>query len=98
VESRRQIESLAPELQRINRMKARVLSSIALLVFSTAAFAGGNTEKRGAPDETWLGDSNTDEYQRSLVVKCPADTTPGSVEAIPDDQGTVIVVECNYTN
>jgi hypothetical protein len=77
-------------------MKARVLVSAALLVFATASFAGGDTQRKGAPDETWDGDANTDDYQRSLVVKCPAYTTPGAIEALPDEEGVVIVVECNY--
>jgi hypothetical protein len=78
-------------------MKARAFASIVLLVFATAASAGGNTQKKGAPDGTWLGDSNTDENQRSLVVKCPTDTTPAGVEVLPDERGMVIVVECDFT-
>ena len=69
-----------------------------LLVFSVAAFAGGDANKKGAPGDTWLGDSNDDEYGRSLVVKCPVNTTAGSVEAMPDESGVVMIVECNYND
>jgi hypothetical protein len=77
-------------------MKARVLVSAALFVFATASFAGGDANHKGNPGDTWLGDANTDDHQRSLVVKCPAYTTPGAIEALPDEEGVVIVVECNY--
>lgn len=76
-------------------MKARALVSTLLLVAAATAFAGGDTNRKGAPGDSWSGTSNTDDYQRSLVVKCPAGTTPGSVEALPDEQGVVMVVECN---
>ncbi|MCU0835047.1 MAG: hypothetical protein MUC77_11560 [Chromatiaceae bacterium] len=76
-------------------MKARALVSTLLLVATATAFAGGDTKRTGAPDDSWGGTTNTDDYQRSLIVKCPAGTTPGSVEALPDEQGVVMVVECN---
>ena len=43
-----------------------------------------------------VGASNTDETERALMVKCPAGTSADSVEAVPDEEGMVIVVECNY--
>ena len=69
----------------------------ALLVASTVAFAGGDANKKGAPGDTWQGTSNTDDTQRSLIVKCPVDTLPTAVSSEPDVQGQVIVVECTYT-
>ena len=74
----------------------KAVFSVFLLVFSVTAFAGGDANKKGAPDDTWLGDSNDDEYARSLVVKCPVNTTAGSVEAVPDEDGVVMIIECNY--
>lgn len=66
------------------------------MVAAATAFAGGDTKRQAAPDESWDGGTNTGDYQRSLVVKCPAGTTPGGVEALPDEEGVVMVVECNY--
>lgn len=79
-------------------MRAKALITIALFVFATGAIAGGDSNRKGAPDDNWLGDSNTDDTQRTLVVKCPENTTPGGVEFLPDEEGAVIVVECNYDN
>ncbi len=67
-----------------------------LLVASTVVLAGGDKNRQAAPD-SWYGETNKDDTERTLVVKCPAGTTADSVEASPDDQGVVIVVECNYT-
>jgi hypothetical protein len=49
-----------------------------------------------ARDETWLGDANTDESERTLIVKCPDGTSADAVQALPDEEGVVMVVECNY--
>jgi len=68
----------------------------ALLFVSAAAMAGGDANKKGAPDDTWLGDPNTEETERTLTVRCPSGTTADSVEAVPDDEGVLMVVECNY--
>jgi hypothetical protein len=75
----------------------KTLFAIVLLVVSTAAMAGGGSNRQGAPDDSWLGDTNTDDKQRALIVKCPEGTTADTVEALPDQDGVVIVVECNYT-
>ncbi|MFZ0790322.1 MAG: hypothetical protein WAM94_11965 [Chromatiaceae bacterium] len=69
----------------------------ALFVVSTVALAGGDSNRTGAPGDNWQGTSNTDETQRSLIVKCPVDTLPTAVSSEPDVQGQVIVVECTYT-
>ncbi|MFY9974967.1 MAG: hypothetical protein WAK53_11965 [Chromatiaceae bacterium] len=74
----------------------KAIFAAALLVVSAAAMAGGDTKRQGAPEESWLGVSNTDDTERSLMVKCPAGTSADSVEALPDEEGMVIVVECNY--
>lgn len=74
----------------------KALFATALLIMSAAAIAGGDTQKKGAPDDTWLGDPNTDETQRTLIVRCPSGTTADSVEALPDEGGVLMVVECNY--
>lgn len=68
----------------------------ALLIVSAVAVAGGDTKRQAAPEDTWQGDPNTDERARELVVKCPSGTAADAVEAVPDDEGTLIVVECNY--
>ena len=68
----------------------------ALLVVSAVAMAGGDTKRQGAPQDAWQSVSNTDETERALMVKCPTGTTADSVEALPDEEGMVIVVECNY--
>lgn len=77
-------------------MKAGALIVAALVVFSATAIAGGDTKRQGAPEDSWTGDSNTDDKQRSLLIKCPEDTAAETVEVLPDDEGAVIVVECNY--
>jgi hypothetical protein len=78
-----------------NQVKALFVA--ALLVVSSAAMAGGGDQNRqGAPDDNWQGVSNTDDTERALTVKCPSGTTADSVEALPDQEGVVIVVECNY--
>lgn len=79
-------------------MRIKLLTTLAILVFATASFAGGDNNRKGAPEDNWLGDSNTDDTQRALIVKCPENTTPGGVEFLPDEEGAVIVVECNYDN
>ncbi|SDX49114.1 hypothetical protein [Thiocapsa roseopersicina] len=79
-------------------MRVKLLISIMLFVFATASIAGGDNNRKGAPEDNWLGDSNTDDTQRALVVKCPENTTPGAVDFLPDEEGAVIVVECNYDN
>lgn len=74
----------------------KALFVAALLVVSTAAIAGGDQNRRGAPGDNWQGASNTDDRERALTVKCPSGTTADSIEALPDQEGVVIVVECNY--
>jgi hypothetical protein len=76
------------------RMKA--IFAAALLVVSAVAMAGGDAKRQGAPQDSWQGVSNTEETERALMVKCPAGTSADSVEAVPDEEGMVIVVECNY--
>jgi hypothetical protein len=75
----------------------KTLFAVVLLVVSAAALAGGDANKKGSPGDTWLGDANTDDKQRALIVKCPEGTTADAVEALPDQDGVVMVVECNYT-
>lgn len=77
-------------------MKAILVAT--LLVFSMAAVAGGNNERQGAPEGNWPGDPNMDDVARTLTVKCPVDTMADSIEAVSDDEGVAIVIECNYTN
>lgn len=67
-----------------------------LLAMCTTAVAGGGTRRQGAPEDSWLGTANTDDKQRSLLVKCPEGTTADTVEVQPDDQGAVVIVECNF--
>ena len=75
----------------------KAMFGVFLLVFSVTAFAGGDTKTKGAPDDTWLGDSNDDEYfERSLVVKCPVNTTAGSIEAVVEEDSVAMIVVCNY--
>ena len=74
----------------------KAIFAAALLVVSAVAMASGDTKRQGAPDDSWQGVSNTDETERALMVKCPAGTSADSVEAVPDEEGMVIVVECNY--
>jgi hypothetical protein len=59
--------------------------------------ANGDSNRQGAPDSNWLGVSNTDDKERTLMVKCPVGTTADAIEALPDQEGVVIVVECNYS-
>ena len=68
-----------------------------LFMTSTVALAGGDANKKGAPGDTWQAASNTDDTQRTRIVKCPVDTLPTAISSEPDVQGTVIVVECDYT-
>jgi hypothetical protein len=74
----------------------KAIFAVALLVVSAVAMAGGDTKRQGAPQDSWQGASNTDDTERALMVKCPAGTSADSVEAVPDEEGMVIVVECNY--
>ena len=74
----------------------KTLFVVTLLIVSSVAMASGNNERKGAPEPSWLGESNTEEMERMLTVKCPSGTTADSVEALPDEEGVVMVVECNY--
>lgn len=74
----------------------KALFAVALLVLSAAAMAGGDTKRQAAPGDTWQGDANTDDKERTLIVKCPEGTTADAVQALPDEEGVVMVVDCNY--
>lgn len=74
----------------------KAILAATLLVVSAVVMAGGDTKRQGAPADSWQGASNTDETERALMVKCPAGTSADTVEALPDEEGMVIVVECNY--
>ncbi len=76
----------------------KALFATVLLIVSAAVMAGGDSNKKGAPADTWLGDANTDERERTLIVKCPEGTSADAVQALPDEEGVVMVVECNYAN
>jgi hypothetical protein len=74
----------------------KALFAVVLLVVSSVAMAGGDANTKGKPVDTWQGDPNTDEKVRALIVKCPEGTSADAVQAVPDEEGVVMVVECNF--
>jgi hypothetical protein len=69
--------------------------AIALVILSSAAMAkgGGDQNQKALPG----GDPGTvDETARMLQVKCPSDTIAAGVEAVQDEEGVLMIVECNY--
>ncbi|MGE5155312.1 MAG: hypothetical protein ACM3ST_15040 [Bdellovibrio bacteriovorus] len=69
--------------------------AVALVILSSAAMAkgGGDQNQKGLPGDD---PGTVEETGRALQVKCPSGTVAAGVEAVPDEEGVVMIVECNY--
>jgi hypothetical protein len=67
--------------------------AIALVIISSAAMAKGNQEQKAIPGDE---PGTVKETERTLQVKCPSGTIAAGVEAVPDEEGVLMIVECNY--
>jgi hypothetical protein len=69
--------------------------AIALVILSSAAMAegGGDRNQKALPGDD---PGTVDETARMLQVKCPSGTIAAGVEAVQDEEGVLMIVECNY--
>ena len=67
--------------------------AIALVILSSAAMAKGDQNQKALPSDD---PGTVEETARMLQVKCPSGTIAAGVEAVQDEEGVLMIVECNY--
>ena len=77
------------------RKQAKRLLAVALVVFYSAAMAkgGGDQNQKALPGDD---PGTVEETARMLQVKCPSGTIAAGVEAVQDEVGVLMIVECDY--